>query len=193
MARCGNRSNIKFERTLTNATIRRAVAVALKHYSTARQLRGKARRRSARQIQWCGDSPHGLLALSPLNVVFKMKIIARLTLLIILLACAKSRDAQGASSSSCQPAVSASTDASERHTARGTVRSIDADKSRLWIAHEDIPGYMKAMAMPFVVSSELRRNLRPGDRIDFTFHSDGDGSLVIDTLVKRDQPSEPWF
>jgi len=65
------------------------------------------------------------------------------------------------------------------------VRSIDADKSLIWIAHEDIPGYMKAMTMPFVASAALQGELHAGDRVEFSFHDDGNGSLIIDALVKR--------
>jgi len=31
----------------------------------------------------------------------------------------------------------------------------------------------------------LRADLHPGDRVEFSFHDDGNGALIIDTLVKR--------
>ncbi len=43
---------------------------------------------------------------------------------------------------------------------------------------------MKAMTMPFVASAALRRDLRPGDRVEFSFHDDGSGTLIIETLSK---------
>jgi protein SCO1/2 len=112
---------------------------------------------------------------------------AKILLLTLLLDCSKPRDATRATSST-PPSSSAQTTATaptQRYSARGTVRSIDADKSLLWIAHEDIPGYMKAMTMPFVASAALRADLHPGDRVEFSFHDDGNGTLIIDTLVKR--------
>jgi Cu(I)/Ag(I) efflux system periplasmic protein CusF len=112
---------------------------------------------------------------------------ANILFVTLLLDCSKPRDATRATlstppSSSTQTTASAPT---QRYSARGTVRSIDVDKSLLWIAHEDIPGYMKAMTMPFVASAALRADLRQGDRVEFSFHDDGNGSLIIDTLVKR--------
>ena len=116
---------------------------------------------------------------------------ARFLLVSLLLDCCKPRDAAGAPPIATPSAsISASTPSpppSQRYTARGTVRSIDADKSLLWIAHDDIPGYMKAMTMPFVASAEIRRNLRPGDHVQFSFHDDGNGALIIESLTKRTQ------
>jgi len=112
---------------------------------------------------------------------------ASLLLVALLLDCSK--PASGANAAP-HPALSGSVDSTAttpapRYAARGTVRSIDAEKGLLWIAHEDIPGYMKAMTMPFVASPALRRGLNPGDHVEFTFHDDGTGSLIIESLVKR--------
>ena len=112
---------------------------------------------------------------------------AKILLVALLFDCSKPRDAQRAPSSK-PPSSSAQATAptpAQRYSARGTVRSIDTDKSLLWIAHEDIPGYMKAMTMPFVASVALRADLHPGDRVEFSFHDDGNGALIIETLVKR--------
>ncbi len=110
---------------------------------------------------------------------------SRFLLVVSLLGCSKPASAEGAPSHAVPP-VSLDTSAhAARYTARGVVRSIDADKSLLWIAHEDIPGYMKAMTMPFVASAQLRRDLHPGDRVEFAFHDEESGSLVIESLAKR--------
>lgn len=111
----------------------------------------------------------------------------KVLLATLLLDCSKPPDAQRATPSTptSSSAQATATAPAQRYSARGTVRSIDADKSLLWIAHEDIPGYMKAMTMPFMASAALRAGLRAGDRVEFSFHDDGNGSLIIDTLVKR--------
>ena len=106
-----------------------------------------------------------------------------LLLIPVLVACAKPRAAHADSSAPRTSIQSSASSPTTQYSARGTVRSIDADKSLLWIAHEDIPGYMKAMTMPFVAWAALRRDLRPGDRVEFSFHDDS-GTLVIETLSK---------
>jgi len=80
-----------------------------------------------------------------------------------------------------QPAASAK---APSYSARGVVRKLETEKQTLWIAHEDIPGYMKAMTMPFRASAALLAELHTGDSIEFSFHDDGDGNLIIETLRK---------
>lgn len=112
---------------------------------------------------------------------------SKILLLISLLCCSKPGEAaragvvQAPKVACTQPTASA---APVRYAARSVVRSVDDEKSLLWIAHEDIPGYMKAMTMPFVASPAYRRLVHSGDRVEFTFHDDGSGNLVLDTLVK---------
>ena len=106
---------------------------------------------------------------------------ALISLVTLIADCSKATDA------ACAPTQAAPSAhaPSPRYAARGTVRSIDADKSLLWIAHEDIAGYMKAMTMPFVASADIRRDLHAGDHVEFSFHDDGNGSLIIEKLTKR--------
>lgn len=51
---------------------------------------------------------------------------------------------------------------------RGVVRKINADRAQLVVKHEEIPGYMAAMTMPFDVrpTNEMSK-VKPGDRIAF--------------------------
>jgi protein SCO1/2 len=51
---------------------------------------------------------------------------------------------------------------------RGTVVQLDPARSNLVVRHEEIPGYMRAMTMPFTVrDTNLLRELAPGDLIRF--------------------------
>ena len=54
---------------------------------------------------------------------------------------------------------------------KGRVAGFGTDRTTLIVSHEDIPGYMKAMTMPFTVrdTSELT-SLHTGDPVGFTLH-----------------------
>lgn len=53
---------------------------------------------------------------------------------------------------------------------RGVIRgAYDPAERAISIQHEEIPGYMPAMTMPFFVSSEDVTGLKPGDRVAFEF------------------------
>ena len=57
---------------------------------------------------------------------------------------------------------------SPRYPLRGRVVAVDPDRREVTIAHEDIPGFMPAMTMPFVVRGEdalLLGSLSPGDEV----------------------------
>ena len=55
-----------------------------------------------------------------------------------------------------------------RHPARGLVLDIDRAASTITISHDEIPGYMNAMVMPFTVGDpRALADVRPGDRIAF--------------------------
>lgn len=50
---------------------------------------------------------------------------------------------------------------------RGRVESIDLEKRRAIVAHDDIEGYMKAMTMGFSIpDEEVLRGLKSGDQIE---------------------------
>jgi protein SCO1/2 len=57
---------------------------------------------------------------------------------------------------------------SPRYPLKGRVVAVDPDRREVTIAHEDIPGFMPAMTMPFVVRGEdtlLLQSLSPGDEV----------------------------
>jgi Cu/Ag efflux protein CusF len=66
----------------------------------------------------------------------------------------------------CQSTAPAKPDVRE-YNLRGRVESIDLNKKRATIAHEEIDGYMKAMTMGFQIPDEqVLKSLKSGDRIE---------------------------
>jgi protein SCO1/2 len=68
---------------------------------------------------------------------------------------------------------------------KGKVVAVDATKKKVTLDHEDIPGLMKAMTMPFSVENEaLLEGLKPGDEVagKLTVKS---GGQVLTELHKR--------
>ena len=71
------------------------------------------------------------------------------------------------------------------HHGVGVVESIDKDNSMVQIDHEDIPGYMPAMNMPFHVSTKaLLDTVQAGDKVEFTLKDTEKGMVVIE-IKKR--------
>lgn len=58
--------------------------------------------------------------------------------------------------------------AEQRFEVKGQIRSFEADRKTVHIAHEEIPGFMPAMEMPFTVKDpSLLKGFAPGDRVEF--------------------------
>lgn len=111
---------------------------------------------------------------------------SRIGLLILFgcFACSKSQPlsepAPGASGSKAPPAVA------DTYRAKGVIKGFGEGRKSIKIAHEEIPGYMKAMTMPFGVKSpSLLDGLNEGDAVDFAFVEGAGGGLVIQTMTKR--------
>lgn len=61
----------------------------------------------------------------------------------------------------------------------GTVVSLEPDRRQITVDHDDIPGLMGAMTMPFDVEDPaVLLDLKPGDRIRFTLRRI-DGRLTV--------------
>jgi len=85
--------------------------------------------------------------------------------------------------------VTKSTNASPTiYQVKGVIREVVANKKKVKIAHEKIPGYMDAMVMMLDVKEASELNgLQPGDQVSFRMLvTDDDG--WIDQLKKLDQP-----
>ncbi len=88
-------------------------------------------------------------------------IILSITLAFSLLACQQEREPQ-------------------HFTARGTVKSLTADRKNVLISHEDIPGFMQAMTMEFAVKDPaLLAGINAGDDITFTVEQTADSLYLI--------------
>lgn len=73
-----------------------------------------------------------------------------------------------------------------RYTTNGVVRGIDRDRMSVTIAHEDVPGYMPAMTMPFSLRATSQVDgLDVGDNVRFTFQPEAGGRHVIVEIAKR--------
>ena len=71
---------------------------------------------------------------------------------------------------SCSDTKDDNANQSKTFTVLGYIESIENDGSRLVIDHEEMPGYMPAMIMPFTVKNPAEtHDLSPGDQIRFTY------------------------
>ena len=67
---------------------------------------------------------------------------------------------------------------------RGLVRKVAEDRSMAVIDHEEIPGYMEAMSMPFYPKEpSVFSSLDAGQNIEFDYHVEGDRSWVENVEV----------
>src|SRR5258708_18859206 len=65
------------------------------------------------------------------------------------------------------------------HTSTGLVLRVDRPGAIVTISHDDFPGYMHAMAMPFDLEGPARTaTLTPGDRVRFRLSVKGARSWV---------------
>ena len=83
-----------------------------------------------------------------------------------------------------EPADSAES-LTESYETQGEVRRIEADARSITIAHEDVPGYMPAMTMPFAVEDlALLEGIEVGDQVRFTFEPRSGGQHVLMSIDK---------
>jgi len=74
--------------------------------------------------------------------------------------------------------------ATTNYTVRGIIEQIDRPAHQLLIAHENIPGFMSAMTMPFNVRNQaIPGSLAAGTTIEFQFHMN-DSESWIDGIKK---------
>lgn len=75
---------------------------------------------------------------------------------------------------------------------RGRIVSLSADRSTLRIAHEEIPGYMRAMTMAFTPCPSVdTEGLAVGDRIEFRFTRGEGGHFLVLSLRRIDASALP--
>jgi protein SCO1/2 len=80
-----------------------------------------------------------------------------------------------------------------RFALRGTVVSIDRPQQRIVVDHEDIPGFMAAMAMPYPVAEpSLLDAAAPGDQITAdVVVTDTAAHLENIVVIKKAEPPPP--
>lgn len=84
------------------------------------------------------------------------------------------------------PAPMAPASSAEARSTSGTIAEVRDEGRVLVIAHDEIPGYMRAMTMPFEVDAGARdATLKKGDAIAFSFVEQSDGKRVIVKLARK--------
>ena len=74
-----------------------------------------------------------------------------------------------------------------RYELKGKVVQVDKQLQMATVAHEDIPGYMVSMTMPFKVKDQrILREMDEGDRIQATLVIEGLKSWLEDVVVTRE-------
>jgi protein SCO1/2 len=84
--------------------------------------------------------------------------------------------------------------AGQRHPVQGTVVEVDVANRNVTVAHEDIPGFMPAMTMPFVVlekDAALLRSVSPGDQVTATLVAPDSRYWLEDLVVVKKGTPDP--
>ncbi len=80
-------------------------------------------------------------------------------------------------------------DVAKTYRFTGTVRSVDKDQSTVTIRHDEIPGFMSAMTMPFRVKNrELLDDVHPDDEVEGTLRVSDTASELTALDVTRPAP-----
>jgi protein SCO1/2 len=102
--------------------------------------------------------------------------------IVLLLACHREGPAPPA------PAVASTS----TYTLKGTVRSIDPAEGVVTIAHEDIPGFMKAMTMPFTPRDRSNlAELAAGDEVEGPLEVAREGGAIKNYDLLRVEVTNP--
>ena len=89
----------------------------------------------------------------------------------------------------CRPRRSAN---EKRYDLKGKVVAIEKTDRTVTIAHEDIPGYMPAMTMPFKIKDNASLEiLAPGDQVSATLVIDDVSSWLEDLVITKEAVVDP--
>jgi len=79
----------------------------------------------------------------------------------------------------------------EKLVGQGVVQKVVAGDRRVVIAHDDIPGFMRAMTMSFEVRNlALLAQLTPGERVRFTLEKTKE-TLYLVAVEKEEEEGTP--
>lgn len=116
---------------------------------------------------------------------------------VLAFACRKAEVPAGAPSRPAIAPIAAPTAGpdAKRYPLKGVVTAVDAAGAKITVQHEEIPGYMSAMTMPFPIHDDPKvvAFLRPGDRIEATLVVDGTNYFLENVLTKGFVPTPTPF
>ena len=78
----------------------------------------------------------------------------------------------------------------KEHTFRGRVEKVDGDAQTLTVSGENVPGWMPAMTMNYLVTNAAHLQLKAGDHITAKVY-DGDFTTLHDVRVVQAKPTSP--
>ena len=88
-------------------------------------------------------------------------------------------------------AIAGLPEGTETYDVRGLLQSYQANAEEARIAHEEIPGYMRAMTMTFRVKGRVSEGaLHPGDSVRFTLHMSGKDAWI--DHLQEDAAATKW-
>ncbi|MCA1640680.1 MAG: SCO family protein [Acidobacteria bacterium] len=77
----------------------------------------------------------------------------------------------------------------KRYELRGTIVSFNKDQQQVVIAHEDVPGLMERMTMPFTLKEPSAYDvMQPGDKIQATLVVDGERTVIENPVISHAEP-----
>ena len=109
-----------------------------------------------------------------------------LGLAMLLSSCSKSENSKPTENKSSQQEVAADTDTAHvsTYTVEGVVTSLPPGGKFIIINHEEIPGFMNAMKMPFYLDSpNVAQGINTEDSIKFTFEAKS-GKMIVTDISK---------
>ncbi|HZG53929.1 MAG TPA: SCO family protein [Pyrinomonadaceae bacterium] len=78
----------------------------------------------------------------------------------------------------------------QRYELKGTVVSSNKAQQQVVIQHEEVPGFMEAMTMPFTLREEAAYDvMRPGDRIQATLVVDNERTRLENPIITQAIPA----
>lgn len=103
--------------------------------------------------------------------------------LFLLLGCGASQAQSPVATEDDAPA--AAEERSPRYTTHGTIEELREERGQIIVHHENIPGYMPEMTMPFLIEDPaLFQGLAVGQRIELTFSVEPGGRHVA-RVIRR--------
>src|SRR5262245_12790467 len=80
--------------------------------------------------------------------------------------------------------------AEQRYELKGQVVSVDPQRRHVTIAHEEVPGYMGAMTMPFTLKEQWAyRVLAAGDHVQATLVVEDNRTWLEDVVITKESPA----